>query len=236
MIGCPGGLRSVRTGETKKRIGLMGGTFDPVHNGHLAVADHVHHELGLEDIRLIPAAQPPHKAGHADGRLISGFAHRLHMLNLAAAGRKFLFVSDIESRRATPSYSIDTIKILRRLTGGNVDLLFIIGADAFVEIDTWKEYRELPNLVSFVIISRPVCPSERVNEVISRKFPGYVKDPETGIWRSATAGGTFIVTRMEPVPISSTEVRAKVKKGESISGLVPPKVEEYIRLQNLYRS
>jgi nicotinate-nucleotide adenylyltransferase len=224
----------VQTADSKQKIGLLGGTFDPVHNGHLAVANHVLETFGLDAIWFIPAAQPPHKEGHANGRDISGFDHRLAMLQKATADKNSFVVSDIEVKRPLPSYSIDTINILLEQIGEQTDLHFIIGADAFLEIDTWKRFRELPNLVNFVIISRPGYPPDKVGEVISQYFAGYTYDPVHETWSSAGSNGSFVLQHMAPVPVSSTQVRQMVSSGEDIKDLVPPAVEDYIRRHGLY--
>jgi len=224
----------VQTANKKRKIGLLGGTFDPVHNGHLAVADHVMNTLELDFIWFIPAAHPPHKTGHGDGREISGFAHRIAMLERALKGNSAFVISDIEAKRSSPSYSIDTIKLLLPQIGNNADVFFIIGADAFLEIDTWKRYQELPALVHFVIISRPTYPPRRVGEIINQNFSGYAYDSSRKIWSSSANKGTFFLQHMEPVSISSTEIRNRVRKGMGIRGLVPPSVEDYIRKHSLY--
>lgn len=218
-----------------KRIGLLGGTFDPVHNGHLAVAEHVLQTLALDAVWFIPASLPPHKASHAGDRKISSFQHRMAMLERAVHRYSSFAISDIEAKRSAPSYSIDTINILQQQIGQQTDFYFIIGADAFLEIDTWKRYKELPTLVSFVIISRPGFPRQKVETVIRRTFPGYRYDPVRETWNSPSSKGTFILQHMEPVPISSTQIREKVQRGEDITGLVPPPVGEYIRREKLYR-
>ena len=192
-----------------KKIGLLGGTFDPVHNGHLAVASHVLDELGLDAIWFIPAALPPHKAGHADGQEISGFDHRFFMLERAIAGNTSFILSDIEAKRTSPSYSIDTINILIQEIGKQADLFFIIGVDAFLEIDTWKQYKDLPDLVNFVIISRPTYSPDKVGEVILSNFFDYTYDQTSDTWSSPHRHGSIILQHMEPMPISSTDIRAK---------------------------
>ena len=224
----------VQTVNKRKKIGLLGGTFDPVHNGHLAVAGHVLETLGLDAIWFIPAALPPHKAGHADGRDISSFADRIAMLEIATADNNSFVVSDIEAKRSAPSYSIDTINILSRQIAEQADFYFIIGADAFIEIDTWKRFQELPTLVNFVVISRPAYPPDRVGEVIRKNFTDYQYDPSHEIWKSPHSKGIFFFQHMEPVPISSTEIRERVKNGEQIAGLVSPFVDDYIREKGLY--
>jgi nicotinate-nucleotide adenylyltransferase len=224
----------VQTAKKKQQIGLLGGTFDPVHNGHLAVADHVLNVLGLDTVWFIPAALPPHKAGHADGQAISSFAHRFAMLERATAENSSFVVSDIEAKRSSPSYSIDTINILIRQIGEQAELFFIIGLDAFLEIDTWKRYKDLPALVNFVVISRPTYSPDKVGEVILRNFTGYIYDPARRIWSYPNRKEAFILQHMEPMLISSTDIRERVKGGKDITGLVPPAVEDYIKKQCLY--
>jgi nicotinate-nucleotide adenylyltransferase len=224
----------VQTADKIKKIGLLGGTFDPIHNGHLAVANHVLETLGLDSIWFIPAALPPHKDGHADGRDITSFEQRHAMLQKAIADNSSFVVSDIEAKRSAPSYSIDTINILLQQISKQTDLFFIIGFDAFLEIDTWKQYKDLPLLINFVIISRPGFPPDKVGEVISQNFGGYKTDTSHETWISSHSKGAFILQHMEPVPISSTEIRNKVKNGKNITGLVPHTVEDYIKQQRLY--
>ena len=224
----------VQTAEKREKIGLLGGTFDPVHNGHLAVASYVLETIGLASILFIPAALPPHKTSHVDGLHITSFSHRYTMLEKAIAQHNSFAVSDIEAKRPTPSYSIDTIKILISKLGKQTELYFIIGADAFLEIDTWKQFRELPNIVNFVIISRPGYPPDKVGEVIRQNFPGYTYDPVTETWSYRQGKGAFILKHMEPVAVSSTQIRKKVRDGKEITGLVPQPVEKYIRQQGLY--
>jgi len=224
----------VQTAERKQQIGLLGGTFDPVHNGHLAVAQNVRQALGFDSIWFIPAALPPHKAGHADGQTISSFTHRLAMLEIATAETSSFVVSAIEAKRTAPSYSIDTIKILIPQIGDLADLFFIIGADAFLEINTWKRYKELASLVSFVVISRPAYSPDEVSNVIRQNFDGYIYNQFNETWSSPKDRKAFILQHMEPVPISSTDIREKVKNGKDITGLVLPAVEEYIKKQGLY--
>ena len=224
----------VQTANKRQQIGLLGGTFDPVHNGHLAVASHVLEVLALDSIWFVPAALPPHKAGHADGRDITSFADRIAMLEFAIGNNKSFIISDIEAKRSAPSYSIDTINILNQQRGEQADLYFIIGADAFIEIDTWKRFEQLPTLVSFVIISRPSYPPDKVGEVIRHYFKAYEYDSSRETWNSPQRKGAFILQHMEPVTISSTEIRERVRNGEDIAGFVPPKVEDYIKKQGLY--
>jgi len=218
----------------RNRIGLLGGTFDPVHNGHLAVAEHVRQSLELDSIWFIPASLPPHKDGHVDGRNITSFTHRFAMLEIAIAESSSFIVSDIEAKRSSPSYSIDTINILIPQIGEQSDLFFIIGLDAFLEIDTWKRYKDLPALVNFVVISRSKYSPDKVGEVILHNFSDYTYNPTDETWNSQYSKGSFILQHMEPVPISSTDIRKMVRCGNDITGLVPLTVRDYIKKQCLY--
>lgn len=224
----------MRNLREKKGVGLLGGTFDPVHKGHLAVAGHVMQAMALDAVWFIPASLPPHKPGYEDGRQITAFSHRISMLKRALQSHPDYFVSDIEAKRPMPSYSIDTIHILRKQIGGETELYFIIGVDAFLEIDTWKRFQELPVLVNFVILSRPGYPPEMAEELIGREFPGYTPDPIHDIWSCGSSGKAIILLDMEPVPVSSTMIRRRVKNGEDIDTLVPEPVAAYIREQGLY--
>ncbi|MDX1777018.1 MAG: nicotinate (nicotinamide) nucleotide adenylyltransferase, partial [Desulfobulbales bacterium] len=161
-------------------------------------------------------------------------SHRLAMLERVTAAHKSYMVSDIEAKRASPSYSIDTIRILISRIGTQADLFFIIGVDAFLEIATWKRYEELPTLVSFVIITRPGYAPDKVGDVISRNFIGYEFNASDCSWSAPHNRGSFILQDMEPVPVSSTEIRRKVRLGQDITGLVPQAVQSYIKNHGLY--
>jgi nicotinate-nucleotide adenylyltransferase len=217
-----------------QKIGLLGGTFDPVHNGHLAVANHVLQALGLDAVWFIPAALPPHKTGHANGRQISSFADRITMLEKAIGKNSSFVISDIEAKRSSPSYSIDTINILLQQTREQANFYFIIGVDAFIEIDTWKRFKDLPTLVNIVVISRPAYTPDKAGDVIRRNFSGYEYDPLQKTWNSPHKRGSFILQHMKPVPISSTEIRERVREGKDITGLVPHTVDTYIKNKSLY--
>lgn len=225
----------VHTEEKKQQIGLLGGTFDPVHNGHLAVADHIQHALGLDTIWFIPAATPPHKFKHGDGEPVTDFQDRVAMLEKALTPSGKFQINQIESERTSPSYSIETLIELRRRTVSNTEFSFILGVDAFTEIDTWERYRELTDFADLVIISRGVNDIGIVENIIPQYFPDYQAAPLTNVWYSEDHKGALILVTMKPVPISSTMVREKVRQELDFSNLVPPEVEEYIRAKKLYR-
>ena len=218
-----------------QRLGLFGGTFDPVHNGHLAVAGRVQEAFSLDSLWFIPAPLPPHKKGHHDNQVISSFADRAAMLELALAGRKDFTLSRIETELPTPSYTVDTLQEIRRRLGPELKLFFIIGVDAFVEIGTWKNYLQLPALASFVVISRPAYQLARVDEVISRCYPKYLHDPQGFVWKTQGQGEQIHLLDMEPVAISSTEIRYRVHKGQPIDQWVPSAVAGYILKHGIYK-
>jgi nicotinate-nucleotide adenylyltransferase len=217
-----------------QRIGLFGGTFDPVHNGHLAVAEHVHKAFRLDGLWFIPAPTPPHKKEGHDTRELSSFADRVAMLELALAGRENILLSRIETELPAPSYTIHTLQEIRQRLGREATLFFIIGMDAFMEITTWKSYRQLPILASFIVISRPAYRLDRVAEVVSRSYETYRYDPARRVWESEGGGEKIHLLAMEPVAISSTEIRQRVRAGLSIDAWVPPAVATYIVAHGLY--
>lgn len=217
-----------------KKIGLLGGTFDPVHKGHLAVADHILHVLALDAIWFIPAATPPHKPEHGDGEQITDFQHRVTMLEKALTSFDKFHINLIESERTSPSYSIDTIIELLKRTESNTEFYFILGVDAFAEIDTWKRYRELTDFVDLVIISRGVDDIGLVKEIIRDKLPDYQVGSLTNTWYSEDHKGVLKLVPMKPVLISSTIIREKVREHLNFSDLVPVEVEDYIRTKKIY--
>jgi nicotinate-nucleotide adenylyltransferase len=218
-----------------QRIGLFGGTFDPVHNGHLAVADRVHKSFHLDGLWFVPAPTPPHKkVGHAS-RVVSSFADRAAMLELALAGRENVLLSRIETELPAPSYTIHTLIEIRQRLGREANLFFIIGVDAFMDIATWKNYRQLPTLASFIVISRPAYRLDRVAEVVSRCFETFQYDAANRVWEPAGQGEKIHLLAMEPVAVSATEIRQRVRAGLSIDEWVPSAVAKYIVEQGLYK-
>ncbi|MDG4476988.1 nicotinate-nucleotide adenylyltransferase [Thiovibrio frasassiensis] len=213
------------------RVGILGGTFDPVHNGHLAVAEAVHQALALSNILFVPAFLPPHKPTYT----ISPFVHRAAMLELAVANTPGFSVSRLEAERVGPSYSIDTLRTLAQSLGNQVHLFFIIGMDAFAEIHTWKAYRELLNYASFVVIGRPDHCQQSCGQTVAANFPGYTLNEAQGFWQGESGQGGIHPVAMAPVKVSSTEIREAVRQGKEIGTLVPSAVADYIAAQGLYR-
>jgi len=189
------------------RVGILGGTFDPIHNGHLEAADAARRELRLDRVMLMPARTPPHRS--AEPRA-SAF-HRFAMAALAATTKPGLEVSDLELHREGPSYTSLTLQQLHAEGYTPSQLFFILGADAFAEIATWFDYPRLLDFSNFVVVSRPGTPTSHV-----------------------TSGPRMFFVAAHTPDVSSTEIRRRVSAGEPIDGLVPSIVADHIRRHRLY--
>jgi nicotinate-nucleotide adenylyltransferase len=212
-----------------QRIGLFGGTFDPVHNGHLAAGRAALSQLHLDQLIYIPAPSPPHKQDVS----ITSFYHRLAMLERAIGDKKGFSVSPIEAERHGPSYTIDTLSIIRRRFESDVIFFYVIGLDAFAEICTWKHYQQLLREVSFVVIDRPSHDNVTCERIVLTELHGYTCTGE-GTWTHKN-GSVIYRLAMEPVDVSSTVVRMLLQEGKSVDGLVPERVIEYLQENRLYR-
>lgn len=211
--------------------GVLGGTFDPIHLGHLHVAEQAAAILGLETVLLMPSARPPHKT---TGR-VTGNRHRLNMLRLAVSSRPGLTVSTLEYDRRGLSYTIDTLRSLR--TGElSVDPIFLIGGDALAELHTWKEYRSILAEFDLAVVHRPEDPRDRdrLDPDVCRRLMDY-PPAEPGLAPAPGAGGRIFRLEVDPVPISSTAVRRAASLGAPVHGLVPLSVAKYIQDHQLYR-
>ena len=202
--------------EIKHRVGILGGTFDPIHNGHLMMAEAVRDEYEMEKVLFIPAAQPPHKRGHK----ISSAEDRYMMTVLATCMNPAFEVSDIEMRREGPSYSIDTVRALLRATGGDSEFFFFAGAAVIREIYTWERIEELLAICPFIAASRPGC---RPDVERTRNLLG-----DLGVRQ-------IHLLNTPELEISSTDIRERVAAGRSIKYIVPSEVEHYIYKKGLYR-
>lgn len=219
---CPASLGS--------RVGILGGTFDPVHRGHLVIATAARERFALDTVLFIPAAQPPHKL-HAP---LAPFVDRVAMLRLALAGKEGFAISEMERDRPGPSYSIDTLKELRQQLGEGVRLFFCIGMDAFRDLPSWKEYAELFHYADFVVVERPESGGIGLAEFIASALPGF-RPAGAGEWLEEYGGGRIHALAMPDVPVSSTQIRERVVRGESLVGLVVETVGDYITRHDLYR-
>jgi nicotinate-nucleotide adenylyltransferase len=196
------------------RVGLLGGTFDPIHVGHLIVAEEARTRLDLSQVFFVPAGQPPHKLKQE----ITRSERRLAMIELAIAGNESFAISRLDVDRPGPAYSIDTIRLFREAWGGDVEPYFIVGGDSLSELPTWHQPERLIRLCHVVAVPRPGY-QVRLDE-LDRTLPG--------------AASLIQVLEAPLVDISSTEIRQRVREGRSIRYLVPDAVERYIREHRLY--
>lgn len=211
------------------RLGILGGTFDPIHLGHLRVAEEIGEELELEKIYLIPAAVPPHK----DRRPVTPFHHRLAMTQLAAHESPMLEALDLEGRRQGMSYSIETLREFHQIFKPSPVLFFILGMDAFLEIETWKEYERLFDHANFVVIKRPGSQSEELEPFLSSLGVGF-SGSDRGHTFTHPSGNMLIYKEATLMDISSTQIRKLVATGKSIRFLVPESVRSYVMEKGLY--
>lgn len=202
------------------RLGILGGTFDPIHLGHIAAAEAAEHALSLEAMVLIPSRIPPHRAQPAT----ASADDRLAMAQLAADGRPGWSVSRIEIDREGKSYSYDTLAEMSR---PSTQLFFITGADAFAEIASWSRYPAVLDLANFVVVSRPGTTLDSLRERVPSAFNHHSASP-------AAANTRVILVEAHTPDVSSTEIRRRVRAGQSLSGLVPDAVQSYIAAHGLY--
>lgn len=212
--------------------GLFGGTFNPIHLGHLKVAEEVLGHFPLDTIMFIPSYIPPHKSSVE----VAPVRHRLKMVEIACQGHPAFQVSEVEARRPGPSYSIVTLRRLKRARPED-RFFFIVGADAFLEIETWKDYDQLLRECSFIVVSRPGFGIESLEKVIERIKPAGVLSPGSqALFNSDNPGPGKLYLLEVPTPdISSSDIRKRLRAGQAITGLVPPGVEQYIEKHKLYR-
>jgi nicotinate-nucleotide adenylyltransferase len=194
----------------------MGGTFDPVHYGHLVTAEGARFEYGLDQVLFLPSGKPPHKTN----KQVSEAEHRYMMTVLATLTNPHFEVSRLDIDREGVSYTIDSLRILREKFGPQTELFFITGADAIFEITDWKDSEEYLTIAHFIAAARPGFCLEEL--------------PQTTQNWVGEHGDRFHVLRVPAMAISSTEIRERVRKGTSIRYLVPEQVEHYIRRHGLY--
>jgi nicotinate-nucleotide adenylyltransferase len=212
-----------------KRVGVLGGTFDPLHLGHLRAAEVVREALRLDKVLFVPAATPPHKTAH-DSRHVTEAAHRVEMLSRALAEEPFFEVSRVEIDRGGRSYTVET---LEELAARSTDrFFFVTGTDAFLEIRTWKSWEKLLNEYWFVVHERPGYPIEEARQVLPRGVDAAILDESTHSLRSERRV-SFL--RRPMLDVSSTEIRRSIRENRSIRFLVPDSVADYIRENRLYR-
>ncbi len=201
------------------RVLLFGGSFDPVHHGHLIVARHVAEQLAVQGVILIPSQAPPHKTNVA----LAAVSHRLEMCRLAVAGDSTFEVSDWEASQPGPNYTLHTVEHFRAALGAGAALHWLLGLDSLHELHTWYRASDLVEACTMVTALRPGSAAPAVDRLVGRFSASVARR---------------LVDRVVPGPqidISSTDIRMRVRAGVSIRYLVPPVVEEYIRNHGLYK-
>ena len=213
-------------------IGIFGGTFDPIHYGHLRLAEEAAERMKLAEVRFIPAGSPPHR--QAPG---ANAAHRLAMARLAVAGNACFTVDDREVRRAGPGYTVDTLTELRAEIGAHQPLALLMGADAFLDLATWRRWEQLFTLAHIVVAYRPGYPVDtwqtRMPVTLAREYGARLAQQPLAA-HLAPAGAIFVLPIAE-LDIAATGIRDAVGKGMSPRYLLPDSVLDYIEAQQLYR-
>ena len=194
-------------------LGVLGGTFDPLHWAHLVIAEEARARFGLDKVLFVPAGQPPHKADYT----VSDPEHRYAMALLGTSANPAFQVSRIEIERAGPSYSVDTVRQLREMHAPDVEIHLIIGADEALDIPNWHEAESLLDMVRLVVAPRPGSDLAELKSRLPSRFYTAMQ---------------FLP--MLPIDISGTELRARIASGKSVRYLVPDSVEVYIRKHGLY--
>lgn len=202
--------------KVAQRIGIMGGTFNPIHLGHLVIAEEARFRFKLDRVVFIPAGNPPHK----DNNDIADSKHRYQMTILATVDNPYFDVSPIELEREGITYTIDTITELRNRCDNDIEFYFITGADSLLELSTWKEIGKLLNLCKFVAATRPGFEIAKIEEKIRELGNMYKKN--------------IYSLSVPALQISSTDIRNRVRQGLTVRYLVPESVEHYIEKHRLY--
>jgi len=219
------------------RIGLFGGTFNPIHYGHLRAAIEVQEGFNLEKLYIIPSALPPHK----DIQGVASANHRIAMARLAIENQPNLILSDVEVRRAGPSYTIDTVQHFKDTLDAGTKLFLIMVMDAFLEIDTWKFYKQLFQELPMIIMTRPL-PETPPPGLEGKDMTAYIETHISDAYRFSEKEGCYHHETYFPVyrcnismlDISGTQIRNLIRQNKSIRFLVPEKVEKYIDEQGIY--
>jgi nicotinate-nucleotide adenylyltransferase len=210
-----------------RRLGILGGTFDPIHFGHLDAADAARRALQLDRVLLIPSSDPPHRPADP---MASGF-HRFALVALAIQGHDALSASDMELTRAGRSYTADTLRTVARQGWLPSQIFFILGSDAFAEIATWREYPAVLDAANFVVIARPGTTLDAATERTST-LRGRLRSP--GQETSGVSGTSIFLVEARTHDVSSSTIRARLAAKQPIDDLVPAAVARHIAAHHLY--
>ncbi len=223
------------------RIGVMGGTFDPIHLGHLRAAEEIYLAFELDHIIFVPAARPPHKTNQD----VAASIHRYEMVSLATVFTPYFSVSPSELNRPGRSYSVETVREMLKLYGPDTHLYFIMGVDAFLEMSTWRNVKEILQLAQVIVTARPGWRLDEVEDTLSpeqRRQLGnpkfqYLKIAEvtSELSRQGPVPGLVLLVEVVSLDLSSREIRQLVEEGRSIRFLVPDTVAAYMAKNKLYQ-
>ncbi len=211
-----GNPRARETYTTGVRIGVLGGTFDPIHFGHLAIAEECRSRLGLDRVLFMPAADPPHKQGVT----ISPIQHRLAMVEAAIASQPAFAITRVDIDRPGPSFTVHALESLRQEWGPTAEFWLLMGADSLAELLTWREPERIITLARLVVTNRPGLPTPDP-QMLEVGLPG--------------ASARIDIVEIPPLGISGSDLRQRVAEGRPIAYQVPEAVERYIRANALYR-
>jgi nicotinate-nucleotide adenylyltransferase len=215
---------------TPRRTGVLGGTFDPIHVGHLAVAAAAASALALDEVLLLPSRTPPHRPVDPSASIF----HRFAMVALAAQADPRMLASDLELGRPGPSYTADTLRALQATGRNRLQIFFLTGADAFAEIAVWREFPGVLDLAHFVVCARPGIPASSMPARLPALSARMVTlGADGGCVRAAATPSVYLLDVATP-DVSSTDVRARARAGRPLAGLLPPEVDAYIRRHGLY--
>jgi nicotinate-nucleotide adenylyltransferase len=213
-------------------VGVLGGTFDPVHLAHLRVAEELREAQALDHVRLVPCAVPPHKTR----RDVAPARHRLRMVERAVAGQPGLRAWGIELEREGPSYSVDTLRALRAEVGPRRRIVFALGWDAFREFHTWREHAAIFALCDVVVVTRPAHPATLALDDFPIAARGTFHYDRGSAGFRHVSGHRVTLQRVTALDISASDIRARVRARRSVRFLVPDPVLRYIHAHGLYGS
>ncbi len=213
-----------------RRLGVFGGTFDPVHIGHLGPAALAQATFTFDELLFVPAGKPPHKQNEP----LTPFAHRFAMLALATQDNERFLVSDIELRRRGPTYTVDTLRLLRERRASD-RIFFIMGSDSFAQIDTWHRWEELVELADLVVLHRATAWGEELAARVPALLRPRLCRVEPGDATGDSEPGRIFLLEHEPFGVSSTTLRERLRAGQPVGDLVPPQVYRYIVKYHLYQ-
>jgi nicotinate-nucleotide adenylyltransferase len=218
-------------------LGLLGGSFNPIHNGHVIIADQVRERLRLDRILFIPTGEPPHKRNSS----LAPAHDRYEMVRLATAGTPSFEISDIEVRRKGRSYSIDTIRELQQRFGPSTALYFLIGLDAFLDFPSWREPQALLNACRFVVVPRPGHSFQSLTtmSMLPKLDSAVLAQLDAGdllrLDIAIPSGPGIICLPLPPCSISASDIRQRITRGATLANMLPPLVESYILQHRLYQ-